>query len=121
MLVHFHVAHGAILALRTAFKATIAMAKQRQFIKACTTVAQAASQEKYVQADEITVDCWIADSRLYFIRQSRSERLICIQQQNPLVSQRQHVECPLPFLRPSTAVIKLDYSRSAGSRNLHRV
>src|SRR3954466_9322019 len=119
MLVHFHVAHGAILALRTAFKATITVAKQREFVKACTTVAQSASQEKHVQADVITVDGWIADSRLYFIRQSRSERLIRIKQQNPLVLQRQHVKRPLPFLRPPTAVIKLDYTRSAGSRNLH--
>ena len=120
MLVHFHVAHRRILFFEAALEAPLAPAKQRKLVKAGAAVAQLSSQKKHSQGNVIAVESRILNRFPDFLRKFRSQRLIGIQQQNPIIGKRQRVHRPLPLLGPAALIMKLHHLGAMSLRDLDR-
>src|SRR5439155_21038442 len=104
VLVHFHVTHRAVLVLEAAFESALPAAKERQLAETCIAVAERAPQKEHLQCDVISIEVVILDRLAHLFRELWCEGLVSIQQDNPVVCDRQSIHRPLPlFWR--TAVI----------------
>ena len=80
-------------------------------------MAQDPSEKIHLQADGIPVHLRVLQRAPNFFHQFRRQDLIRIQQQNPVVGERQRVHGPLAFLRPAARIIKLDHLRAVRLSN----
>ncbi len=81
-------------------------------------MAQNPTEKPGAQQDGVSIHRWILNRYANFFREVRREHLIGIEQQNPVVSDWERVHGPLPLLRPSALIMKLDDLGSVGSRDL---
>lgn len=82
-------------------------------------VLQPTSHEHEATIDPVTRD-WvlrIADDETNFLFGFRWQRFIGIENENPFVTERQVLERPVFFLRPSAVVVELQDLRAGGFRN----
>ena len=117
VLVDLDVGHGRILILQAAFKTAPPFAKQRQFPEARIAMPQDLSEKIHLQANGIPVHLRVLQRAPNFFNQFRRQSFIRIEQQNPIVRERQCVHGPLALLRPTPRIMKLDHLRAARLRN----
>src|SRR5579864_88293 len=56
VLMHFHVAHRAVLILCAALELPHATPKQRELVETCAAVPEPATEEYHIQSDVVTID-----------------------------------------------------------------
>ena len=84
-------------------------------------MSQDPSEKIHLQADGISVHSRVLNRTPNFFRQFRRQDFIRIEQQNPVVRERQRVHGPLPLLRPAPRIVKLDHLRTTRLSNGDRV
>src|SRR5439155_16365398 len=59
VLMHFHIAHGSVLVLRPAFKATLTSSKESHLVKMRPAMTKALAEKEHFQAEVKPVDTGI--------------------------------------------------------------
>ena len=109
MFVDFDVGHRSILIFQAAFKTAAPFAEERQLPETRVAMPQDASEKMHLQADGISIYRGILATLLRISSAKlRRQDFIRIEQENPVVSERQRVHGPLAFLWPAARIMKLD-------------
>src|ERR1700740_3401341 len=104
MLMNLDITHRVILVSQAALEVSFAVSKKRQLPETVPPKAKFPSQKIELEENPIPNDIRIPNGFSNLITQIRSQHLVGIQQQDPIVRERERIERPLPFFRPAATV-----------------
>jgi hypothetical protein len=116
MLMDLDITHRVILVSQAALEVSFAAPKKRQLPETVSSKAKFPPKKIEPQENSVPDEIGIANSFSNLITQIRGQHLVSIQQQDPIVRERERIERPLPLLRPAAMVVKLHHfcTKSAG-------
>ena len=116
MFMDLDIAHRLILISQSALEVSFAAPKKRQFPETVSSKAKFSSKKIEPKENPVPDEIGIANGFPNLIGQIWGQHLVSVQQQDPIVLERERIERPLPLLRPAPMVVKLDYfcAESAG-------
>src|SRR5579864_7911855 len=120
MFVYFDITHGVVLVPKTALEMTFSASEKRQLPKSAVAKPKHPSEKFQLEEHIVPLEPGIPNCLLHFSSQVRSQNLVGIQQQDPIVLERKRIECPLPLLRPAAVVMELHHFCTESARCFDR-
>src|ERR1017187_1764677 len=109
VLMDLDITHRVILVSQAAFEVSFAAPEKRQLPETVSSKAKLPPKKIDPKENPVPDEIGIANGLFNLISQVRSQNLVSIQQQDPIVLERKRIERPLPLLRPATMVVKLHH------------